>query len=137
MTEDASKAPTAKWVVEFHDEFLPEFRAMDREGRKALLAAASALSTVGPTGGRPLVGTLHNPKHPNMKELRYDAANGTQVWRAAFAFDPARCAIVLVAGEKQGLDEKSFYKVLIGKANKRLDKHLKTLTATGLRKPKR
>lgn len=94
----------------------------------ALLAAANALASVGPTGGRPLVGTLHNPKHPNMKELRYDAANGTQVWRAVFAFDPTRSAIVLVAGDKQGVDERSFYKGLLDKANKRFDKHLKALT---------
>lgn len=69
-----------------------------------------------------------------MKELRYDAASGTQVWRAAFAFDPLRSAIVLVAGAKQGGDEKSFYKALIDKANKRFDKHLRQLEKSGLRK---
>jgi hypothetical protein len=33
-----------------------------------------------------------------MKELRFDADNG--VWRVAFAFDPNREAILLVAGDK-------------------------------------
>lgn len=97
---------------------------MDAEQRKALLAAALALETVGPGGGRPLVGTLNNPAHPNMKELRYDAHSGSEVWRAAFAFDPARRAIVLVAGAKQGQDEDLFYKELLRKANKRFDAHL-------------
>jgi len=32
-----------------------------------------------------------------MKELRFDAGGG--VWRIAFAFDPRRAAILLVAGD--------------------------------------
>ncbi|HVH75297.1 MAG TPA: type II toxin-antitoxin system RelE/ParE family toxin [Stellaceae bacterium] len=37
-------------------------------------------------------------KHANMKKLRFEASNGE--WRAAFAFDPRRRAILLVAGGK-------------------------------------
>jgi hypothetical protein len=35
-----------------------------------------------------------------MKELRFDAAGG--VWRVAFAFDPRRQGVLLVAGDKSG-----------------------------------
>lgn len=78
-----------KWQVEFHDDFRNgEWRDMDKEQRKALVAAASALEEIGPSGGRPLIDTLKNSKHRNMKELRYDAHEGREVWRAAFAFDP-------------------------------------------------
>lgn len=119
------KAP--QWEVIFDDEFREEFKSMDKGQRLALLAAADALEKTGPTADRPLVGTLTNPKHPNMKELRYDAHEGTQVWRAAFAFDPKRKAIVLVAGEKQGTEETKFYKTLLKVANKRFDKHLEVL----------
>ena len=112
----------------FDDEFLEvEWQAMDIEQRKALLAAANALAVVGPGGGRPLIGTLSNPAHPNMKELRYDAHSGSQVWRAAFAFDPERRAIVLVAGDKQGQDEVLFYKRLLRRANRRFDAYLAEL----------
>lgn len=97
---------------------------MDAEQRKALLAAALALEAAGPRAGRPLIGTLSNPAHPNMKELRYDAHDGTEVWRAAFAFDPSRKAVVLFAGDKQGADEGFFYRELLRKANKRYDAHL-------------
>ncbi|WP_430649865.1 type II toxin-antitoxin system RelE/ParE family toxin, partial [Bradyrhizobium ottawaense] len=34
--------------------------------------------------------------YANMKELRFDAADG--VWRAAIALDPERKAVILVAG---------------------------------------
>lgn len=51
--------------------------------------------------GRPYVDTLEGSKYPNMKELRFTADDG--VWRVAFAFDPQREAIVLVAGDKAGV----------------------------------
>jgi len=57
-----------------------------------------------------------------MKELRFKAAGG--VWRVAFAFDPARAAILLVAGDKSGVSEKKFYRRLIYKADKRYKEHL-------------
>lgn len=123
-------ARDSEWEVVFDDDFRnDEFGSMDAEQRRSLIAAAHALEKSGPAAGRPLIGTLDNAKHPNMKELRYDAHEGTQVWRAAFAFDPQRKAIVLVAGDKQGKDEERFYKALLKKANKRYGKHVERLKA--------
>jgi len=62
-----------------------------------------------------------------MKELRFEADGG--VWRVAFAFDPKREAILLVAGDKSGDGEKRFYKSLIAKADKRFKAHLDRLNA--------
>ena len=60
-----------------------------------------------------------------MKELRLNAHGG--VWRVAFAFDPERRAILLVAGDKSGVSQARFYKQLIRKADTRFDEHLQTL----------
>jgi hypothetical protein len=60
-----------------------------------------------------------------MKELRFSAADGE--WRVAFAFDPKRRAILLVARDKSGGSEKRFYRELIRKADKRFDVHLARL----------
>ena len=60
-----------------------------------------------------------------MKELRFKADGG--VWRVAFAFDPRRNAILLVAGAKSGVSEPKFYKRLIDKADKRYKEHLESL----------
>ena len=60
-----------------------------------------------------------------MKELRFDADGG--VWRVAYAFDPEREAILLVAGDKSGGSEKKFYKRLIKRADARFDQHLAAL----------
>jgi hypothetical protein len=56
------------------------------------------------------------------KELRFNAADG--VWRVAYAFDPTRKAILLVAGDKAGASEKQLYRGLIRKADARFDAHL-------------
>ncbi len=75
--------------------------------------------------GRPHVDTLAGSRYPNMKELRFDADDG--VWRVAFAFDPERKGILLVAGDKAGVAQKRFYKGLIAKADKRFADHLAKL----------
>lgn len=118
-----------QWVVTFHDDFDPEFDALSQDVQEQLLATAHALQQLGPRADRPHVGTLKNPRHPNMKELRFSANNGMEIWRAAFAFDPNRAAIILVAAEKQGVDQDRFYRDLLKKANDRYDRHLATLSA--------
>ena len=85
-----------------------------------LLAHARLLMLFGPQLGRPRVDTLNGSRHANMKELRFDAAGG--VCRVAFAFDPRRNAILLVAGDKSGGSEKRFYKLLIEKADRPLQR---------------
>lgn len=117
------------WDVQFHDEFDAEFEALTEEVQDNLLAAAKAIQIAGPKAGRPHVDTLAGSKHVNMKELRFTAHGGREVWRAAFAFDPERAAIVLVAGSKQGKNQKLFYKRLIKIADGRFDSHLRQAKA--------
>ena len=111
-----------KWEVEFHKDFDPEFDALPDDVQNELLAHALLLEQFGPQLGRPRVDTLKGSRHANMKELRFDAAGG--VWRVAFAFDPKRNAVLLIAGDKSGGDEKRFYRQLIAKADERSDDHL-------------
>lgn len=90
-----------------------------------MIAQAGVLEMFGPSARRPRVDTLKGSKHANMKELRFDAGGG--VWRVAFAFDPERKAILLVAGDKSGVSEKKFYKRLIAVADDRFSAHLAQL----------
>lgn len=114
-----------KWIVKFYEKFEPEFNELDMEVQNELLAHAIFLEKFGPQLGRPYVDTLKGSKYSNMKELRFKAANG--VWRVAFAYDPKREAILLVAGNKAGVGEKRFYKELIRKADERFSDYLRTL----------
>ncbi len=113
------------WTVEFYSLFAKEFMELSEDIQDTLLVEVEVLKEFGPFLGRPNVDTLNNSKHSNMKELRFFANNG--VWRVAFAFDPKRKAIILVAGNKSGINEKRFYKQLIKKADERFDKHLAQL----------
>jgi hypothetical protein len=116
-----------KWTVKFLDEFEPEFYDLPQEVKDEMLAEASFVEMLGPETGRPHVDKLHGSDHANMKELRFEAANGE--WRVAFAFDPKRQAVLLVAGDKTGVSEKKFYKRLIEKADERYSRHVEKLKA--------
>jgi hypothetical protein len=111
-----------KWEVEFHKDFDPEFDALPDDVQSELRAHALLLEQFGPQLGRPRVDTLKGSRHANMKELRFDPAD--DVWRVAFAFDPKRNAVLLIAGDKPGGGEKRFYRQLIAKAAERFDEHL-------------
>ena len=111
------------WTVINHDAFDAEFDALPT-GAIALLAATGLLKIHEPMLGRQHVDTLKGSRYANMKELRFDAAGG--VWREAFAFDPKRQAIILVAGDKAGVDQSRFYKGLIARAARRFGDHLES-----------
>ncbi|WP_245817749.1 type II toxin-antitoxin system RelE/ParE family toxin [Granulicella rosea] len=101
--------------------------ALDPEVQDALFKMVRLLQQFGPQLGRPHVDTLKDSKHTNMKELRFDAMDG--VWRVAFAFDPDRQAILLIAGDKSGGSQTRFYRELIRRADIRFDAHLARLQA--------
>ena len=87
-----------QWQVVFHQAFEAEYVELAHEVQDGFVAAAGLLQRQGPLLGRPHADTLEGSAYANMKELRFAAADG--VWRVAFAFDPTRKAIVLVAGDK-------------------------------------
>ena len=91
------------------------------------LAMARLLGDFGPQLGRPHADTLNGSEFANRKELRFTSDDG--VWRVAFAFDPKRDGILLVAGDKSGGSEAKFYKRLIRKADARYRRHLEQLQA--------
>ena len=113
------------WVVEIGDEFEREFDDLHEDVRTEILASTRVLQQFGPQLGRPRVDTLNDSRHANMKELRFSAVDGE--WRVAFAFDPKRKAILLVAGDKSGVSKRRFYRELIRRADERFDAHLARL----------
>jgi len=113
------------WAVLFHDAFTHEMDLLDEALQDELLAHAKLLAQFGPHLGRPTVDTLKGSAHANLKELRFNWAG--QVWRVAFAFDPLRQAVLLVAADKASVDQKRFYKKLIALADSRYHEHLLSL----------
>jgi len=113
------------WKVAFADEFYADYQALPEAAQDELLLGVRLLEVFGPKLGRPHVDTLNGSQFANMKELRFRADDG--VWRVAFAFDPRRNAILLVAGNKSGTSQTRFYKRLIVTADARYKAHLKRI----------
>jgi len=126
---DSGTYSAVRWVVELGDEFQPEYDELPEEVQDELLAMTRLLQQFGQQLKRPHAYTLNGSRHANMKELRFDAAD--DVWRVAFAFDPRRKAILLIAGDKSGSSEKRFYREFISKVDDRYDAHLARLKKKG------
>jgi hypothetical protein len=101
------------------DEWL---QALDQKSFSLVTAAVRELRDRGPGLGRPLADTIKGSRHKKMKELRPGSSGRSEI-RILFAFDTARQAILLVAGDKAG-NWKGWYKRAIPLADDRLDEHL-------------
>lgn len=102
--------------------------SLDDDSRDQVVAAVELLEDQGPHLGRPLVDTVVTSRHKNLKELRPGSSGRTEL-RVLFAFDPARSAILLVAGDKAG-NWKRWYRHNIPVADDLFDDHLRTLKGT-------
>src|SRR5438093_12873347 len=101
------------WPVATTDEFDQWFAEADEDGQAELIAKVELLKLLGPKLGRPHADTLKGSRHANMKELRVDTAD--KIMRVAFAFEPARAAILLCAEHKAGGRQQRCYKQRNGK----------------------
>ncbi len=113
------------WNVATTQRFDKWFVDLDADIQVEVIARVNLLKEFGPALRRPHADTLNGSKHANMKELRVDEQG--HVIRVAFAFDPERSAVLLVAGEKQGQNQQRFYKRLIADADRLYDDHLAKL----------
>lgn len=96
--------------------------------QEAIAHDVGVLEAVGPGLGRPQVDTIKGSRHANMKELR--TQHRGEPYRTFFAFDPRRCAILLIGGSKLG--DRRFYETYIPHADRLYDEHLATLKREGL-----
>lgn len=112
------------WVVDL--ELIEDWLdSLDDRSVEQVIAAIRVLEERGPNLGRPLVDTVTASRHRNMKELR-PGSSGRSELRVLFAFDSARQAILLVAGDKSG-NWQRWYKKSIPVADDLLDAHLNRL----------
>jgi hypothetical protein len=115
------------WVV-FRILTTAIFSAWLNEQSSEVMAEVAAvivlLREYGHRLGRPHADTLRGSKYANMKELRVKTSQAEV--RIAFAFDPERRAIILVAGNKRGVNERRFYRRLITQADALFAEYLRT-----------
>lgn len=116
------------WEVEYTNEFEQWWETLTEAEQIDVVANIGLLEQLGPQLSRPYVDTVKGSKHSNMKELRIQSSG--KPLRTLYAFDPRRCAILLIGGDKTG--DNRFYKKMIPLADRLYDEHLKELKKEGL-----
>ncbi len=103
-----------EWEVRVTDKFLAWADRLDPRSKALVVDAIDRLADAGPSLGRPLVDRLVGSEIHNLKELRPGSAGSSEI-RVLFVFDPWRCAILLVGGDKSG-DWSGWYRRAIPQA---------------------
>jgi hypothetical protein len=112
----------------FRPESLAELRSLSKAARLAIGKRLELLQANGHDLHRPWADTLKGSKINNLKELICDADGG--VFRLAYVMDPERNAVILVVGDKRGLDGRAlttFYRKLMATAGRRYAEHLRDM----------
>jgi len=114
------------WDVLISEEYAEWFEKLPQKDKTAIAADLQVLRHFGPQLGRPYVDQIKKSEFANMKELRTKTIGS--VYRSLFAFDPARRAVILCGGDKQGKDQEKFYSRLIAEADRIFKRHLEKIT---------
>ena len=117
-----------EWDVEYTDEFGKWWNTLIAAQQEDIAATVNLLMEYGPNLPYPHSSGIEGSKHAHMRELRVQS-QGNPI-RIFYAFDPRRCAILLIGGDKTG--DKRFYQTNIPLADKLYDEHLEELRKEGL-----
>src|ERR1700722_7690368 len=111
------------WEIEFTDEFGSWWNGLTADEQDFIDQVIGLLESLGPQLSRPFADTVNGSRHANMKELRVQHQG--RPYRILFAFDPRRCALLLVGGDKTGNDR--WYEQFIPVADRLFDEHLREI----------
>jgi hypothetical protein len=123
-----SYSPDTEWSVEYTDEFETWWESLTEAEQEDVAAKVILLQRLGPALPRPHSDAVRSSKYTNMKELRIQHAG--RPYRVLYAFDPRRCAILLIGGDKTGNDR--WYETFVPMAERLYDEHIASLKGEGL-----
>jgi hypothetical protein len=116
------------WEVEYTDEFGCWWEKLAEDQQIDIAAVVGLLEKCGPQLPFPYSSAIQNSKHTHMRELRIQHQG--RPYRILYAFDPRRCAVLLIGGDKTGQDR--WYEQFIPIAERLYDEHLVILKKEGL-----
>jgi len=123
-----SYSPDTEWSVEYTDEFETWWESLTEAEQEDVAAKVILLQRLGPALPRPHSDVVRSSRYANMKELRIQHAG--RPYRVLYAFDPRRCAILLIGGDKTGNDR--WYETFVPMAERLYAEHIASLRGEGL-----
>ena len=118
LTYNPTSMPACE--VEYTDEFGSWWDSLKEEEQDSVDFYVGLLEGQGVALGHPYSSGVESSRHAHMRELRIQHAG--QPYRVFYAFDPRRCAMLLIGGAKGGRDR--FYEEMVPIADKIYDQHL-------------
>ncbi len=115
------------WDVEFTDEFEEWWNGLTPEEQEDVSASVEVLERLGPNLRFPHSSGVVSSRHAHMRELRVQHAG--RPYRVLYAFDPTRTAILLIGGDKTGVDR--WYDVFVPIADELYVRHIEQLRKEG------
>jgi hypothetical protein len=115
------------WDVEYTDELGDWWADLTEAEQESIDSSVRLLEERGPNLGFPHTSGIEGSRHSHMRELRVQHEG--RPYRILYAFDPRRCAILLIGGDKTGDDR--WYEVHVPMADKPYDRHIETLRDEG------
>ena len=115
------------WEVEYTEEFEGWWNSLSEIAQEAVNTKVVLLQQKGPSLPRPHSDVIVTSEHSNLKELIVQC-QGSPL-RVLYAFDPNRCAQLLLGGDKTGDD--SWYDKHVPIADKLFSRHLAQLKKIG------
>jgi len=106
--------------VEYTDEFGEWWAACSEDLQVEIASVVALLESEGPTLGFPRSSAVVGSKHSHMRELRIQYRGNP--YRVLYAFNPNRVALLLIGGNKKGVDR--WYETFIPMADKLYDDHV-------------
>jgi hypothetical protein len=116
------------WEVEGTDEFAEWFASLSDEEQVSVGRVVDLLVAHGPSLPFPYSSRIETSRHRHMRELRIQHQG--RPYRALYAFDPRRAAIILLGGDKTGNDR--WYDENVPRADALYDEYLRELEKEGL-----
>lgn len=113
-----------EWDVEYTAEFGSWWNGLSESEQESVNTKVILLQRYGPALRRPHSDVIASSKYSNMKELIIQHAG--RPYRVLYAFDPRRCALLLVGGDKTR--DARWYEKFLPVADRLYDEHLATLS---------
>jgi hypothetical protein len=115
------------WDIEYTDEFGDWWAELSESEQSSVAASVKLVGQFGPALRFPHSTGINGARHGHLRELRIQHAG--RPYRILYAFDPRRCALLLIGGDKTGQDR--WYEVNVPLADQLYDEHLDTLRKEG------